>query len=187
MGVIGYKIWSDLWSNKARTLQVVLIIAVGAAAIGMIVTTRTLVISGMEDIWGAVNPAMITMYTDPSVDDDIINALKGVDGVENVEGFATHSIEWRLSPDDEWSAARLIARDDYKNQHYTIATMLSVPAGRMMTEALGSALSSQLVYIYKPTGTLYWLGIITVLAILASWLPAYRATRVSVRESLAYQ
>jgi hypothetical protein len=34
---------------------------------------------------------------------------------------------------------------------------------------------------------LYWLAIITVLAIAASWLPAQGATRVSVRESLAYQ
>ena len=33
MGVIRYKIWQDLWSNKTRTLQVVLIIAVGAFAI----------------------------------------------------------------------------------------------------------------------------------------------------------
>ena len=32
-----------------------------------------------------------------------------------------------------------------------------------------------------------WLGIITVLSILASLLPARGATRISVRESLAYQ
>ncbi|MDM8527805.1 ABC transporter permease [Anaerolineales bacterium HSG24] len=119
MGVIGYKIWSDLWSNKNRTLQVVLIIAIGAAAIGMIVTTRTLVISRMQEIWEAANPAMITMSTYPSIDDDTITALKRIEGLENVEGFSTESVEWRLNPDDEWSSGRLIARDDYKNQHYT--------------------------------------------------------------------
>jgi len=32
-----------------------------------------------------------------------------------------------------------------------------------------------------------WFVIITILAILASWLPARGATRISVRESLAYQ
>ncbi len=125
MSVINYKIWNDLWGNKSRTLQVVLIIAMGAAAIGMIVTTRTLVISGMQAIWQAVSPAMIAMRTDPSIDDETLTALKGIDGLENVEGFATHRIEWRLNPADEWSAASLIARDDYKNQYYTTLGLLS--------------------------------------------------------------
>ena len=48
MGVIRYKIWQDLWSNKTRTLQVVLIIAVGAFAIGMIISTRNKIIQAME-------------------------------------------------------------------------------------------------------------------------------------------
>jgi ABC-type lipoprotein release transport system permease subunit len=37
MSVIYHKIWSDLWQHKARTLQVVLIIAMGAMAVGMII------------------------------------------------------------------------------------------------------------------------------------------------------
>lgn len=32
-----------------------------------------------------------------------------------------------------------------------------------------------------------WLGVVIVLAILASWVPARRATRISVNESLAYE
>jgi putative ABC transport system permease protein len=125
MGVIRYKIWSDLWARKARTLQVVLIIAMGAFAIGMIVTTRTLMVSGMDFIWGGVSPATITMWTNPAVSDDTIMALGRIEGVEDVEGYATTSIEWRLSPDDEWSGAVLIARDDYKDQHYTTLGLLS--------------------------------------------------------------
>ena len=59
MGVIRYKIWQDLWSNKARTLQVVLIIAVGAIAIGMIIATRNYVVLGMQQGWVESSPAMI--------------------------------------------------------------------------------------------------------------------------------
>ena len=51
MGVLFDKIWRDLWGNKGRTLQVVLIIAMGTFAIGMIIGTRNLVIAGMEEIW----------------------------------------------------------------------------------------------------------------------------------------
>jgi ABC-type antimicrobial peptide transport system permease subunit len=70
---------------------------------------------------------------------------------------------------------------------WLIALPLSVPAGYLMVQALGAALNNEIVFHYTPAGALYWLGIITVLAIAASWLPAQGATRVSVRESLAYQ
>jgi putative ABC transport system permease protein len=70
---------------------------------------------------------------------------------------------------------------------WLIALPLSLPAGYLMTQAMGAALSGEIVFHYTPTGALYWLAIITVLAIAASWLPAQGATRVSVRESLAYQ
>jgi len=191
VGVINHKIWNDLWGNKARTMQVVLIIAMGAAAIGMIVTTRFLVVVGMEDIWRAVTPAMIGMWADPSVDDATITALKGIEGLEDVEGFATTSIEWRLSPEDEWSAAVLIARDDYKAQHYTTLGLLS--GGWPKERTFGVGQGGDTVYgiqegvrITIRVDDHEHLVIITILAIAASWLPARRATRVSVRESLAY-
>ena len=125
MGVIQFKIWRDLWENKARTLQVVLIIAMGAFAVGMIITTRNLLIPGMEQIWQASDPATINLYADPRVDDDTITALKSVEGVADVEGSASDSLEWRLSPDDPWSAGRFIARADYEDQKYTKLEILS--------------------------------------------------------------
>ena len=125
MGVIRYKIWSDLWARKARTLMVVLIIAMGAFAIGMIITTRTLMVGGMDFIWSDVSPATISLWANPPIGDDTIMALKRIEGLEDVEGYATASIEWRLSPDDEWSAAAVIARDDYENQQYTVLGLIS--------------------------------------------------------------
>jgi putative ABC transport system permease protein len=70
---------------------------------------------------------------------------------------------------------------------WVIALPLSIPAGRLMTQGLSAALGGELVYIYRPTGALYWLGIITVLSIAASLLPARGAMHISVRESLAYE
>jgi putative ABC transport system permease protein len=70
---------------------------------------------------------------------------------------------------------------------WLIALPLSIPAGYVMTKAMGTALGTEIVYRYTPAGALYWLAIILVLAIIASWFPARKATRVSVRESLAYQ
>ena len=70
---------------------------------------------------------------------------------------------------------------------WLLALPLSLPAGQLMTRALGSAFQLEFVYHYTPWGAVYWLGIIVLLSIAASWLPARGAIRISVRESLAYQ
>ena len=54
---------------------------------------------------------------------------------------------------------------------WLIALPLSLQGGRIMVLALGQAFNSEYVYHYTPTGALLWLVIITVLSILASWLP----------------
>jgi putative ABC transport system permease protein len=70
---------------------------------------------------------------------------------------------------------------------WLIAAPLSIPAGKLLAQALGAAMGGELVYQFTPAGLLYWLAIITVLSAAASWFPARGATRISVRESLAYE
>jgi putative ABC transport system permease protein len=70
---------------------------------------------------------------------------------------------------------------------WLISFPISLPAGRLMTEALSAALGTEIVYYYTPRGAVMWLLIITVLSTFASWIPARRATNISVRESLSYQ
>jgi putative ABC transport system permease protein len=70
---------------------------------------------------------------------------------------------------------------------WVIALPLSIPAGQLMNQGLGAAFGVEILYNFTPTGATYWLGIITVLSIVASLLPARGAVRISVRESLAYE
>jgi hypothetical protein len=63
MNAISHKIWRDLWHNKARTLQVVLIIAMGAFAIGMIITARNLSREAITSAWQQATPPMIQRST----------------------------------------------------------------------------------------------------------------------------
>lgn len=125
MNVIRHKIWYDLWKNKGRTLQVVLIIAMGAFAIGMIIGSRMLMSEAMNKMWQASSPAMINLAVNPAADDEVIAALENMQGVANVEGLLETSIEWRLSPDDEWSVGNLTAREDYEDQKYTTLELVS--------------------------------------------------------------
>jgi putative ABC transport system permease protein len=70
---------------------------------------------------------------------------------------------------------------------WLVAFPLSIPVGRIMSQAIGSALETEFFYTFSIVGPILWLGIITILSILASWLPARGATKISVQESLAYQ
>lgn len=70
---------------------------------------------------------------------------------------------------------------------WLIALPLSIPASRLMAEGLSQALDTQLVYRQTFTGAILWFGIITILAVAASWLPARSATQISVRKSLVYE
>jgi putative ABC transport system permease protein len=125
MGVIRYKIWSEIWQNKGRTLQIVLIIAIGAFAIGMIMGGRNLFQARAGESWRATAPAMISLAAHPAVDDTMITALKGIRGVEDVEGYSETTLEWRLHPGDPWQPGGLIARDDYAEQRYNQLQLVS--------------------------------------------------------------
>lgn len=67
------------------------------------------------------------------------------------------------------------------------AVPLSMIGARYFVDALGQALSFPFAYRYSYNGMWVWLAIIVVLSVVASWLPARRATQISVRESLAYE
>jgi putative ABC transport system permease protein len=69
---------------------------------------------------------------------------------------------------------------------WALAIPLSVPGGMLFTGALSEALIPVDFY-FSPQGAIAWLVIVCLLSAGASIWPALRATRISVRESLAYE
>ena len=68
------------------------------------------------------------------------------------------------------------------------AVPISVPSSRLFSDAVGDALFSlPFDFVYSIGGVGLWLLIVVILSALASLWPALRATRVSVREALAYE
>ena len=71
---------------------------------------------------------------------------------------------------------------------WVLAAPLSYPAAKLFGRVVGDTLlSADLYFRYSVAGALAWLVIIVVVAVLASLWPALQATRVSVREALAYE
>jgi putative ABC transport system permease protein len=70
---------------------------------------------------------------------------------------------------------------------WLLAVPLSFFLGRPLANALGQAMFDiNLDYQYHASAVFIWLAIIVVISTLASVMPARSATRISVRESLAY-
>jgi putative ABC transport system permease protein len=71
---------------------------------------------------------------------------------------------------------------------WLFAVPISLPGSRVFSDVLGSAvLNFPLEFMYSTNGMALWLVIVVMLSAVASLWPALRATRVSVREALAYE
>jgi putative ABC transport system permease protein len=70
---------------------------------------------------------------------------------------------------------------------WLVAIPISLLAGGYFVRAVGEAIDFPATYYYSAQGVWFWLAVVVVLSLLASWLPARRATQISVRESLAYE
>ncbi len=127
MSVIWYKLWSDLWDNKIRTLLIVLSIAVGLFAVGLTFGMADQMLASMDAAHQAGIPAHFTMYVTQNIDRDIVHRLKKVKGVEDIALGSQKTIRYKIRPDDEWDTAWLIMREDYTDQQYEL---LSLKAGQ---------------------------------------------------------
>jgi putative ABC transport system permease protein len=105
------KVIRDLWLNKLRTLLVVLAIAVGTAAFGMMGISQAILTTDLQTAFAASNPAHITMSISP-FDDDLIKAVEGMREVQRAEAQTHVSTSLEVGP-GEWVNLELTAVDDY--------------------------------------------------------------------------
>ena len=124
MGVLWFKIFRDLWGNRWRTLQVMLIIGIGAASLGMILGTRYLVINGMQEMWRAINPAALDFYISPPISEEDLYRVAREEGVAAVEGVSSGTIEWHVDPQGEWKQGTLNTRVDFDNQNLNMLELI---------------------------------------------------------------
>ncbi|MBU2534819.1 MAG: ABC transporter permease [Chloroflexi bacterium] len=71
---------------------------------------------------------------------------------------------------------------------WVLAIPLSIPVTLLFNAMLGQMIIDQpLVFVFLPIGLVTWFIIVVVVSVVASLLPAYRAIKMSVRETLAYE
>jgi len=71
---------------------------------------------------------------------------------------------------------------------WLFAVPLSYPAAKVVSDAVGYPfMGAPLDFRYSASGAMCWLAVVIALSVLASLWPALRATKISVREALAYE
>jgi hypothetical protein len=112
------KLSRDIWSNRSRSLLVILSITVGVFAVGMISLTRQALTRSLHEQYLAIHPAEAIIQTLPGMDDDLVSAIRHTKGVTDAEG--RRSLPLRLSQDgagETWRDLTLYSLADYRDQH----------------------------------------------------------------------
>ena len=71
---------------------------------------------------------------------------------------------------------------------WALGALLALVVSKPISDSVGMILlNSKLSYSFSVSGVFIWLIIVVIVAVLASWLPARNASRISVHEALAYE
>ena len=107
------KVLRELSSNKARTLLVVLSIAIGVFAVGTIANSWVVLLDDLNTAYLATNPASAVMSVD-AFDDDLVQAVAGQRSIAQAEGRRSIVVKFR-QPNGELFNLNLDAVDDFNN------------------------------------------------------------------------
>ncbi len=118
------KVWYDLWQDKSRTIQVVLVIALGAIGIGLVIGGRNLISDSVLAGSQRAEPAHIRLSVSPPLTQAELERVGRIEGVAEYEGLQTAPIEWRFPGDDEWQTGVLNGREDYNEQIMNVIGLL---------------------------------------------------------------
>ncbi len=115
------KVLRDMWGNKTRTILVVLSIAVGVFAVGMIANARIILDRDLAQSYAATNPASARLLVSylmlgggEGFDDDLVQVVQRMRNVAAAEGRRSLSVRLNVGA-DEWRDLQIFAIPDYDN------------------------------------------------------------------------
>lgn len=108
------KVLGDLWSNKTRTMLVVMSIFIGVFAVGMITGSQAILSSELQAAYVMVNPAHATLFVsdEDSFSDDLVTTIRNMREVGEAEGRRSFSVRVEVAPND-WRDLQLTAIKDF--------------------------------------------------------------------------
>jgi putative ABC transport system permease protein len=118
------KVFHDLWDNKARTLLVVLSIAVGVFSIGVIAGAYSIISSDMGLSYAANNPANAEMRIE-NFNEDIRSSIRNANGVKEVEVRRVVNFRVRKEDSSQWLSVDLVAFESFADNKVNLLVPVS--------------------------------------------------------------
>jgi putative ABC transport system permease protein len=134
------KVVRDLWGNKLRTLLVVLSIAVGVFAVGMIAGARVSAVTALDASWNSTDPASVTLYTD-LFDEELLYTVRHMPGVRGADARRQTTVRFQdatyIDPSGK-AVQALTAPDEAKWRNlslYTYPDYEAIRVGRVWSQS----------------------------------------------------
>ncbi|MDO9086984.1 MAG: FtsX-like permease family protein [Anaerolineaceae bacterium] len=123
MSVIWRKVWFDLWHNKGRTSLAILSIAAGVFAVGAIFGMVDQLLTRMDKAHQEVSPSHINIILRTGISEEVVDNLKEITGIIDIDPVNQISIRYKIDPDDAWELGTLVQRSNYDVQTYDIVVL----------------------------------------------------------------
>jgi putative ABC transport system permease protein len=112
------KAWRDLWLHKLRSVLVILSIAIGIFAFGMILGARNTITNELPVHYMSVVPASATLHTSP-INDSVVESIQRLPEIAVATGRQSTIVRF-LNENGEWHNLQLFALEDYDNSGVNI-------------------------------------------------------------------
>jgi putative ABC transport system permease protein len=109
-----YKVIHDLFGNKTRTLLIVLSMAVGLFAIGIILSARSILSDGLARSFAAIDPSSGTVRTLELFDEDFLRSVRSMPEVQGADARRNISARVEVAP-GEWKNITLFVIAEYND------------------------------------------------------------------------
>ncbi len=106
------KIFRDLWDNKTRTFLVVLSVAIGVFALGVLANTRATLNRELAADFMATNPASAIITTNRPFDQKLVDAIQKMPEVQAAQGRFDTNVRL-LGVGNQWTTMDLFVVDDF--------------------------------------------------------------------------
>jgi len=118
------KVLSDLINNKARTVLVVISIAVGVFAIGVIAGAYRIISQDMGQSYAANNPSNIEIRMD-DFDQDLLQTIRNFEGIQEAEARRVFTVRLRPQGETQWASVDVVAFENFEDNHVNLLQPVS--------------------------------------------------------------
>lgn len=109
-----YKVLHDLLGSKTRTVLIVLSMAVGLFAVGIILSSRAILMDGLARSFAAINPSSGVVHTAQLFDEDFMRSVRAMPHVADADARRYIAARVEVEP-GVWKNLWLFVIADYND------------------------------------------------------------------------